>query len=100
MVCCSANWGAGGYLCVPANKNNISTGGGVGAGDSPESATAAEGAAAAAAAESLELSLVDATLVNKPRAAVFRVVYCDGYTPQPFVGGRLMPNPRDGMVGR
>lgn len=84
MVCCSANWGAGGYLSVRPNNNNSNN-------TSPETASAAEAAAAASFAE---LSLVDATLINKPRAAVFRVVDCDDYTPQPFVGGRLMPNPR------
>ncbi|CAM9503674.1 unnamed protein product [Scytosiphon promiscuus] len=106
MVCCSANWGAGGYLCVRANNNNSNQAGGGGATcDNPESATAAAGGAeafttAGDGAERAELSLVDATLVNKPRAAVFRAINLDGYTPQPFVGGRLMPNPADGAVRR
>eukprot|EP00752_Nemacystus_decipiens_P006862 g6164.t1 len=80
MVCCSANWGAGGYLSIRPNNNNNSTRSDGGA-NCPEPADFAE------------LSLVDATLSNKPRAAVFRVVDCEGYTPQPFVGGRLMRNP-------
>lgn len=80
LVCCSANWGAGGYLSVrPAN------GGGAGSASGADSA--------APPADSAELGLVDATFANKPRAAVFRLVNCDDYTPQPFVGGRLMRNP-------
>lgn len=100
MVCCSANWGAGGYLSVrpSSNNNNNNPTRGGGSANCPEPAAAAE--AAAAAADFAELSLVDATLANKPRAAVFRVVDCEGYTPQPFVGGRLMPTPRPPGGGR
>lgn len=87
LVCCSANWGAGGYLSVrPNNNNNNNATRGGDSASCPEPAAAAE-------ADFAELSLVDATLANKPRAAVFRVVDCEGYTPQPFVGGRLMPTP-------
>lgn len=91
MVCCSANWGAGGYLSVRLNNSNAS--GGDSASSPGTAAAAAAAAAGAGTGYSAELSLVDATLANKPRAAVFRLVSCDGYTPQPFVGGKLMRNP-------
>ena len=89
MVCCSANWGAGGYLSVRPNNNNNNNNNNT----DPTRGQPATAEEAAAAADFAELSLVDATLANKPRAAVFRVVDCEGYTPQPFVGGRLVRNP-------
>lgn len=99
MVCCSANWGAGGYLSVRPSKNNPAHGGGGGSANCPEPA-AVEEETAAALGDLVELSLVDATLANKPRAAVFRVVDCEGYTSQPFVGGRLVRNPPPPGGGR
>lgn len=118
MVCCSANWGAGGYLSVRPNASgpasasasairtpNVNDEGGSGAplggGSNPSSlplpASAGDargsGAVFPPPAEVVELALVDATLANKPRAAVFRLVNCDGYTPQPFIGGKLMRGP-------
>ncbi|CAB1101591.1 unnamed protein product [Ectocarpus sp. CCAP 1310/34] len=99
MVCCSANWGAGGYLSSRPNGTSIRMGD-----TTLEGSTAASGGSKTnngrdSAAEMAELSLVDATLANRPRAAVFRLVNCDGYTPQPFVGGKLMRNPEP-PVGR
>lgn len=106
LVCCSANWGAGGYLSVRPGANNENNAG-VNS-KPPPSTTSAAGASSASGPNGsmntssaalppplriVELGLVDATLANRHRAAVFRVVNCDGYTPQPFIGGRLMRNP-------
>lgn len=121
LVCCSANWGAGGYLAVrpgggghtPASASlgternrNGASGDVMGNFSAPrESVTAGRGGGYSSAFprihERLELTLIDATTVNRPRAAVFRVVNCDDYTPQSFVGGRLMRNPKrpDGRPG-
>lgn len=123
LVCCSANWGAGGYLSVrpggakdghtPASaaseavrNRNSSSGDAMGNFSAPrESVTAGRGGGYSSAFprihERLELTLIDATPENRPRAAVFRVVNCDDYTPQPFVGGKLMRNPKrpDGRPG-
>lgn len=103
MICCSANWGAGGYLSVRPNANNNkdsetgSNGGASSRIDSlPKSVGGSSNSGAARCAppvERAELTLVDATLANKSRAAVFRVVDCSDYTPQPFAGGKLMRNP-------
>lgn len=134
MVCCSANWGAGGYLSVRPNSSG-KTGTDAVAGPASASAVAppsadswggsgapteggsnssslplpaslrdarGSGVACPPPAEAAELVLVDATLANKHRAAVFRMVNCDGYTPQPFIGGKLVrgPVPPEGAGAR
>ena len=126
MVCCSANWGAGGYLSVRPNASGTKTGADAVAGPASASAVAppfadswggsgapteggsnssslplpasvddarGSGAVCPPSAEGAELVLVDATLANKHRAAVFRLVNCDGYIPQPFIGGKLVRGP-------
>lgn len=116
LVCFSANWGAGGYLSVrpggtkdghtpassaleAARNRNGASGDVMGNFSAPrEPVTSGRGGGYSSAFprinERLELTLIDATPVNRPRAAVFRVVNCDDYTPQAFVGGRLMRNPK------
>lgn len=125
MVCCSANWGAGGYLSVRPNSSGkagadavagptsasavappsadswgssgASTGGGSSRSSVPLPASAGDARGSDADCppppEEAELVLVDATLANKHRAAVFRLVNCDGYIPQPFIGGKLIRGP-------
>lgn len=113
MICCSANWGAGGYLSIRPNAAgpalaapNVDGQGGSNPSPPPLPAPAGDargnGAVFPPHAEVAELALVDATLANKPRAAVFRLVNCDGYTPQPFIGGKLMrgPGPPEGAGAR
>lgn len=93
MICCSANWGAGGYLSkrTVTTKNEHD-------GDGPTSARCGDAVPTSAGATSsvvaqAELFLIEATQANRSRAAVFRVVDCDGYIPSPYVGGRLMRPP-------
>lgn len=86
MVCCSANWGAGGYLIARPLGGGERTPPPVDFGDNaPQDTTSGVTAA--------ELGLVDATIANKPRAAVFRVIDCEGYVAQPYVSGYLMRPP-------
>lgn len=82
MVCCSANWGAGGYLVARHATNSDEDAPGQ-AGSTTQAPTIGK----------VELSLVEATLVNRKRAAVFRVVDCDGLIAQPYIGGRLLRPP-------
>lgn len=126
MICCSANWGAGGYLSVrsviatststsespslppppPSDTNSYNTSSWDSSKSHGNNATNALAAAPASSSSSgaspqttptvltkAELTLIDATALNKHRAGVFRVINCDGYIAQPYVGGRLMRPP-------
>lgn len=107
MVCCSANWGAGGYLVARADPPlSVNTSGVQRTfGDASAlhgSGEVLDGRELQSVVTRAQLGLMNATMENKPRAARFRVVDCDGYVPQSFVGGKLVrpPKPPDGGNGR
>lgn len=112
MICCSANWGAGAYLSArpiaggertsitPTNANNSTSGTihPVSASRGNSHTLPRDGVVVTTA----ELGLVDVTIANKCRAAVFRVIDCQGYAAQPYIGGRLIqiPPTEDGEAAR
>ncbi|CAM9853965.1 unnamed protein product [Choristocarpus tenellus] len=86
LICCSGSWGAGAYLHVKAT--------GVPPPHHSEGGSGYRGGGGRKACPiPRSLGLCDATAANKARAARFRVVDCEGYVGQTYIGGRMVRPP-------